>query len=111
MRMAEGTEKPPHFIRQWRKSRGWTLEQLAERVGMTHQNLGKIERFQVPYNQPLLERLAEVFATEPASIIMRDPSDPDGIWSIWDNVPIQERGRAAAMLTVFIGGKAKSDDG
>lgn len=78
--------KPPHYIRQWRKHRGLTLEQLAERLHMTHQNLGKIERFKVPYNQVLLERLAEELRTEAASLIMRDPTATSDVWSIYERL-------------------------
>lgn len=82
--------KSRHYIREWRKFRGLTLEQLAERIGMTHQNLGKIERMKVPYNQALLEALAEELRCAPADLIMRDPSQPDGLWSIYDQLsPIQ----------------------
>lgn len=90
--MAKGG-KPAHFIRQWRKFRGYTLENLAERIGMTHQNLGKIERFKVPYTQHLLEHLAEHLRCEPVDIIIRDPTVGDmGIWSIWDELkPTQQR--------------------
>lgn len=95
--MASGTA-PRHFIRQWRKHSGYTLEQLAERIGMSHQNLGKIERGLVPYSETLLELLAEIFKTDPASIIIRDPTHPEPIWSIWDNVPQAQRpGMIAAI--------------
>lgn len=90
LRMARAL-RTTHYIRQWRKHRGLTLEQLAERIGMTHQNLGKIERGKVPYNQVLLELLAEQLRCEPADLIIRDPSQPDGIWSIWDQLKPVER--------------------
>lgn len=84
--------KQPHYIRQWRKYRGLTLEQLAERIGMTHQNLGKIERFKVAYTQPLLEHLAEELRTDEASLIMRDPSMPEAIWTVYEALtPPQKR--------------------
>lgn len=96
--MAQPPDRPAHFIRAWRKHRGYTLEQLAERIGMTHQNLGKIERFKVPYNQELLENLALELRCAPADLITRDPSDPEGIWSILDSLPPTERTRALSIL-------------
>ena len=75
----------PTFIRQWREHRGLTLEQLAERIGTTHASLSRVERGKQPYSQPLLESLASALRTDVSSLLMRDPSDPDGIWSIWDN--------------------------
>jgi len=82
-----------HFLRQWRKFRGYTLEQAAERVGMSHQNLGKIERGKVPYNEPLLDILADIYRTDKGSLIMRDPSRPDPLWSIYDQLAPPERVR------------------
>lgn len=82
-----------HFLRQWRKFRGYTLEQAAERVGMSHQNLGKIERGKVPYNETLLDLLADIYRTDKGSLIMRDPSLKDGFWSIYDQLAPPERER------------------
>lgn len=88
---APTSDRPPHYIRQWRRHRCLTLEQLSERIGMTHQNLGKIERFKVPYSETLLDHLSEELRTDKASLIMRDPSEPDGIWSIWEQLGVVER--------------------
>jgi transcriptional regulator with XRE-family HTH domain len=81
----------PTYIRQWREYRGLTLEQLASRLGTTHASLSRVERGLQPYNQPLLEALANALQTEVASLLMRNPSDPDGIWSIWDQARPAER--------------------
>lgn len=90
--MARKTPTTRHFIRAWRKHKGLTLEQLAERIGMSHQNLGKIERNIVPYTQTLLELLARELSCEPADLIVRDPSDPVGMWSVWDRLaPVERR--------------------
>ena len=91
--MARGKTSPRHFLRQWRKFRGYTLEQAAERVGMTHQNLGKIERGKVPYNETLLMILADIYRTDRGSLIMRDPTQPDPLWSIYDQLAPPERER------------------
>lgn len=89
------------FIREWRKHRRLTLEKLAERVGITHGNLSRIERGLRPYGQPLLEALAEELRTDPASLLMRNPLDPEGLWSIWDQIPPTERPRAIEVLRAF----------
>lgn len=104
------TDRPPHFIRKWRKFRGLSLEQLSERVGMTHGNLSRIERYIVPYNQTLLESLAEELRTDTASLIMRDPTDPEGIWSLWDTLDVPERKQFIAHGHVIKGGKTGTDD-
>lgn len=85
------------FIRQWREHRELTLEVLAERVGehlpdgFTHASLSRIERGLQPYSQAVLEALAEELRTDPASLLMRDPSDEKAIWSIWDQAQPGER--------------------
>ena len=79
------------FIRQWREARGLTLEQLAERIGTTHASLSRIERGKQPYTQPMLEAIADALGTDAASLIMRDPLDAEGIWSVWDQAEPGER--------------------
>lgn len=89
------------FIKAWREHRGLTQEQLGERVGVSHGYLSKIENGERRYNQEMLESIAEALNTDPASLLMRDPADPEGIWSVWENVPAVERTRAIEMLRVF----------
>lgn len=79
------------FIRQWREHRGLTLEQLADRVEMTPSYLSMFERGQRGYTQNTLEALAEALQTDAASLLMRDPTDDDAVWSIWDKAKPAER--------------------
>lgn len=83
--------KQRHFIREWRKARGLTQLQLAERIGIDKSYLSKIENFKKRYDQPFLEAAAEVLRCEPADLIVRDPSDPEGIWSLWDTLTGPQR--------------------
>ncbi len=79
------------FIRQWRDHRDLTLEQLADRVGSTHVSLSRIERGLQPYSQTLLEALAEALQTDVASLLMRDPTDSEALWSIWEQASEGQR--------------------
>ncbi len=100
--------KKPHYLREWREKAGLSLEDVAERVevlsaewaatdpesrprSMTHATLSRIERGKLPYNQHLIELLAEIYMTDVASLIIRDPTDPDGLWSIYDALTAPER--------------------
>lgn len=96
--MAKPKTQPRHFLRAWRKFRGYTLERVAEHVGMTHQNLGKIERGQVPFNEPLLDILADYYRTDRGSLIMRDPNQKDALWSILDQLPVVKREKYAEQI-------------
>jgi transcriptional regulator with XRE-family HTH domain len=115
------TDRPPHYLRQWRKHLGIALEQVRElaealladrvvaegeepdlgKIGLSHSTLSRIETFKLPYNQALLELLAEIYGTDPASLIMRNPADPDGIWSIYDQIPEAARPTALRVLSGF----------
>src|SRR3954466_6944478 len=78
------------FIREWRQPRGLGLETMAKGVGekiggMPQASLSRIERGLQPYSQPILEAMAdELTGGDVASLLMRNPADPEGIWSIWD---------------------------
>jgi len=79
------------FIREWRKYRGLTQEQLGERLELTGSHISMIEAGQRPYTQETLEAIAEALQTDPPSLLMRNPEDPEGIWSLWDNAKQGER--------------------
>lgn len=80
-----------HYIRAWREHRGLTQEQFAERIGINRAYLSKIETGKRRYDQTFLEAAADVLRCAPADLLVRDPSDPDGIWSIWDNLAQSQR--------------------
>lgn len=84
-------DKQRHYIRAWREHRQLTQEQFAERVGINRAYLSKIETGKRRYDQPFLEAAAEALRCSPADLLVRDPSDPDGIWSIWDNLAQSQR--------------------
>ena len=80
-----------HFIREWRKFRGLTQDQLAERIGLNRAYLSKIESGARRYDQVFLEAAATVLQCAPADLITRNPTDPEGIWSIWDTLSPPQR--------------------
>lgn len=79
------------FFRQWREFRGLTQEQLAGRLETSVASISRIEKGTQPYTQDVLEALAEALMTDPASLIMRNPEEPEAIWSIWDKAKQGER--------------------
>lgn len=99
----------PTFIRQWRKHRGYTVEHLAGMIEITGASLSRIERGLQPYNQELLERVAEALTVEPASLLMRDPSEPEPIWSIWDRAKPGERQQIRTVAEALIAKKTGTD--
>lgn len=90
--------KPRHFIKEWRKHRGLTQEQFAERLEITQGQLSKIENGKREYDQSFLELAADVLNCAPADLLVRDPSDPAGLWTLWDQLKPVERSQAVAVL-------------
>jgi transcriptional regulator with XRE-family HTH domain len=81
----------PTYIRQWREHRGLNQEQLASRLDMTQSQVSQLENGRRGYTQETLEAIADALQTDVASLLMRDPTDPEAIWSIWDNAKPGER--------------------
>lgn len=91
------SERVRWYLKEWRKSRGYTQERLAEMTGMSVGYLSDLEKGKRRYNQDLLETLATALQCEPADLLIRDPSDPDGIWSIWDTLRPVERSQVVEI--------------
>ena len=93
---AEMQQKPlmrRTFIRDWRKAKGLTIEQLAERLdGMAPSNLSMLERGLRGYVQSTLERIAEELDTDVASLLSRRPTEDEPIVQIFAKAtPVQRR--------------------
>jgi transcriptional regulator with XRE-family HTH domain len=79
------SNRPKWFLKEWRKFRGLSQDKLAERLGVHKGDISNWEKGKRRYNQDLLEQLADALQCEPADLIMRDPTQPEAIWSIWDH--------------------------
>jgi len=90
------------FIRQWRQHRHMSLEQLAARIPMDKGNLSRVERGLLPYNQEMLERLADALNIDAASLLIRNPSEPEAIWSLWDRAKPGVRRQIASVAETLI---------
>ena len=120
MRMAQKPH-PKHFLREWRKHHGLSIDALIDRIkanvedrvlaegeegdmkrlGLSQPNISRIERGDIPYNQTILELIAEVYGVDAASLIIRDPTDPDGLWTIYDQIPAPQKPVALRVLEGF----------
>ena len=101
-------ERRRHFIKEWRKHRGLTQEQLAERIGVAVSTISQLETGKQGYSQPTLEAIADALNCGPADLLMRrppskdDPSDPnDGMWSIWETLDIPARNQVVEIAKTF----------
>lgn len=89
--------KSPFFLKQWRKHRGYTQDRLAEMVGLSKPYVSQLETGKRQYTQELLEQFAEALQCAPADLIMRDPSEAEGIWSIWGDLKPAERNQVVEI--------------
>lgn len=82
------TKKPllrPTHIRQWREKEGLSLRELANRMEkepggdlvISHVSIGRIERGEQPYTQPVIEALADALGKSVATLIEVDPEIVD----------------------------------
>jgi len=79
------------YIAQWREVRGLTQEQLAARLEMTQSHLSMLENGKRGYTQETLEAIAHALQTDVASLLMRDPSRPEAMWSLWEQAQEGQR--------------------
>jgi transcriptional regulator with XRE-family HTH domain len=61
-------------VRRLRYDRGWTQEDLADRVGLSARYVGQIERAHASMSVTVLGRLADAFRVEAAELITRTRS-------------------------------------
>jgi transcriptional regulator with XRE-family HTH domain len=98
----KGPPYRPTFIRQWRKYRQLTQEQLCERIDMSTGNLSNIETGKQGYTQENLEEIADALDCEVVDLMMRDPSDTEGIWTLWERAKPADRTRILDLAHALV---------
>lgn len=94
------------FIREWRKHRGLTQQRLADRLGVDKGTISKLENGKMPWDQKYILGIAEALGIEPASLFMRDPSQPDYAWTLWEQakkLSPEEARKASEMIRIMSG--------
>ena len=90
------------FIRQWRKHRELTLEQLADVIDYTPSHLSMLERGERGYTQETLEDIADALHTDVSSLLTRDPGEPEDIWPIWRRANPAQRGQLVEIAKTLV---------
>lgn len=100
------------YIRHWRKSLGFTLEQMVGRlaeigVDTTAASLSRIERGQQPYSQDILEAIAEALDRSVADLIENNPDIPEAqIFDLMSRLDDGEKRQAESVLRAMFGERA-----
>lgn len=88
----------PTFIRAWRKKKGKNQAFLAEALDVSVATISQIENGEQGYKQEYLEGIAWALGCTPADLLVRDPSDPDAIWSLWDKAKPGQRKQIIGVI-------------
>ncbi|MGK9200462.1 helix-turn-helix domain-containing protein [Sinorhizobium meliloti] len=65
--------KPRHFIKEWRKYRRMTQEEVASAIGGSVSSISQLENGKQGYSQTILEALAEIFQCTPVELLSVNP--------------------------------------
>jgi transcriptional regulator with XRE-family HTH domain len=66
-----------HFIREWREFRGFSQQDLADRVHTTKTTISRIENGINGYTQDGIEAIGYELGTHPGVLLMREPTESD----------------------------------
>ena len=73
----------PNKIRQYRKARGWTLEELGLRVGCSHATIFDLEAGKLRLSVEWMRKLSQAMSTDEEPLLpsdlMLDSDRPDGL--------------------------------
>lgn len=97
------------YIREWRKMRGLTQEQVVARleflddpnVPKTGASLSRLENGKQPYSQRVLEALAHIYNCDPSDLIGRNPLKEGDVIDLVRVLDERKRAQALAILTAL----------
>ena len=102
-RMAD-REPPIHFLQQWRRHRSLTQQKLADRAGLSHSTISRLENGQTNLTRATAALLAAALMIDIADLF-RDPGDPHGVWSLARNLtklPPDQRRMVETIINTFL---------
>lgn len=101
--MAKTQTRRKQFFRDWRKARGLTQEEVADRIGMSNSNLSMLERGRVDYTAKTLEALADAYGCTPADLLSRRPEDAeDELTLVARDLSPEQRDQVAKIAKTFL---------
>lgn len=106
--MIDTSDGARHQIRAWRRHRGLSLRQLANRMEkepgvqlISHASLGRIEKGEQPYSQPILEGLARALEVPIEMLLIGDPDREGDLIDLITRLDEDKREQARAILTAL----------
>jgi transcriptional regulator with XRE-family HTH domain len=90
------------FLREWREHRGKRLVPVAEHLHMSHSQLSRIETGKQPYNQELLEALADLYMCDVVDLLIRNPKEPESMWTLWEKAQPGQRAQIRSVADALL---------
>ena len=96
-------KKPPHYLREWRKFRHMTQQELADALDTSKSVISDMERGELQLSPKWLRRIAPILDTQPGYILDHDPNELNNdIIDIWAHIDAKDRDQAARVLRSFM---------
>jgi transcriptional regulator with XRE-family HTH domain len=94
------------YLRQWRKHRGLTQEQVVNRLAIheddkmpaTAASLSRLENGKQPFTPRILEALADIYSCETWELIGRDPTKEGVVIDMVRRLDEQKQAQVAAFI-------------
>lgn len=93
------------YIKEWREKRGLSLRKLAARIErepgeelISFASLGRIEKGQQPYSQPILEGIAQALNVSVSMLLESDPNKDGEVIDLLRQLDDQKRADAIKLL-------------
>lgn len=109
IRMKKPTFKKT-YIKEWRLHRGLSLRQLAARIEkepgeelISFASLGRIEKGQQPYSQPILEGLSRALDVSPSMLLEMNPERDGQVIDLVRHLNEEKREQAIKILKALAG--------
>ncbi len=96
-------DKAPHYLKEWRKFRRMTQQELADAVDTSKSVISDMERGELQLSPKWLRKFAPILKTQPGHILDHDPNTLDNdIIDIWSRIDVTDRDQAAKVLRSFM---------
>jgi transcriptional regulator with XRE-family HTH domain len=90
------------YLKAWRLFRDLTVEELAEKAGMSTGNVSAIENQRQGYSPESLDALAAALKIDTATLLSVDPNSAGSIWSLWNQATATQREQLTSIAKTLI---------
>lgn len=104
--MGEESLAVPTYLRDWRKFRGLTQEQLSAAAGVVAASISHLENGNVGFTDKSLAGYAKALRCSAADILAWNPRQPNSFWPLFqraERLTGRERDQLYAILAAALG--------